>query len=514
MNYHLLLIFFLLFLKQSCEPQPLVYQAPPPVNQPKREFRAFWIVTLDNKDFPTRPGLRIEEMKAELIELLDYHQKKGMNAAIFQVRPAADAFYESKLEPWSEWLSGRQGLATRPFFDPLAFITEECHKRNMEIHAWFNPYRAVYSIEKSDLHPRHIVFRQPSWFVEYGNRKQFNPGIPAVRDYITSVVMDVVKRYDIDGVQFDDYFYPYKIWGKEFPDEGTFNYYGRGRFRNKADWRRDNVDRLIKMVHDSIQRAKPYVKFGISPMGVWRNRSEDPRGSATSVGQSCYDYLGADVRKWLEQGWIDYVAPQLYWSIGHERADYRALLDWWSANSFGRHIYVGQAFYKINKDKDRKWRNPRELLNQLALNRNSQSISGSIFFRARNLMDNTLAVTDTIRNRFYPYPALIPSMPWKDQTPPASPQQLRSIRTKKRVILKWEAPKKLFEEDRAVYYVIYRFRGNERVDISRVENIIAIQKELTFYEKIEANNKLIHTYAVTAVDRLHNESEAVMVSSF
>lgn len=513
MNYYLFLLLSFLMMEQSCEPQ-MASRPANSINQPKREFRAFWIVTLDNKDFPSRPGMQVAEMKAELREMLNYHQRQGMNAAIFQVRPCADAFYYSEIEPWSEWLSGRQGIAIRPFFDPLAFIVEECHQRNMEIHAWFNPYRAVFSVDKSDVHARHIVNRQPSWFIQYGNRKQFNPGIPAVRHYITSVVMDVVKRYDIDGVQFDDYFYPYKIYGKEFPDDQTFNYYGRSRFRNKSDWRRDNVDQLIKMVHDSIQRAKPYVKFGISPMGVWRNRSEDPRGSATSVGQSSYDYLGADVRKWLEQGWIDYVAPQLYWSVGHPRADYRALIDWWSANDFGRHIYIGQAFYKINNDADTRWRNPRELPKQLAINRKSPSIEGSIFFRARSLMDNTLAVTDTIKERFYPYPALIPPMPWKDATPPGKPQKLRIIRTKKRAVLKWEAPQTLSEQDRAAYYVIYRFKGNERIDLSQVENIISIQQENMYYESIETNNKLLHTYAVAAVDRLHNESEAVMVSSF
>ena len=393
--------------------------------QPKREFRAFWIVTLDNKDFPSRPGLSVKEQQAEFIDLLDKHQKMGMNAAIFQVRPSADAFYNSQYEPWSEWLSGKQGIPPKPFYDPLEFVIEECHKRNMELHAWFNPFRTVYSTEVSDITYNHISKRRANWCLQYGKHSQLNPGLPEVRRYINDIVMDVVKRYDVDGVHFDDYFYPYKIYGKEFPDHQTFRKYARG-FKNKGDWRRDNINQLIKMIHDNIQREKPHVKFGVSPIGVWRNKSEDPRGSATAVGQSSYDYLGADVLKWLKEGWIDYIAPQLYWSIGHARADYVTLTNWWSNNNFDRHLYIGQATYKINHDSDYRWKNPREMSNQLRINRNKPAILGSIFFRSKNLIDNELHFTDTLTQHFYNYPALIPTMPWKDNTPPSCPQGTQS----------------------------------------------------------------------------------------
>ena len=478
--------------------------------QPKREFRAFWLVTLDNKDFPSRPGLSIEEQKAELIEMLDYHHNLGMNAVIFQVRPSADAFYASKFEPWSEWLNGKQGMPPKPFYDPLEFMITECHRRNMELHAWFNPFRTVFSTEVSDVAYNHISKRRPQWCLQYGKHNQFNPGLPEVRRYVNNIVLDVVKRYDIDGVHFDDYFYPYKIYGKEFPDERTFRKYSRG-FKNKADWRRDNINLLIKMIHDNIQKEKPYVKFGISPLGVWRNKREDPRGSATSVGQSSYDYLGADVLKWLENGWIDYVAPQLYWSIGHARADYITLADWWSNNNYGKHVYIGQATYKINRDNDFRWRNPREMANQLRVNRRKPAILGSIFFRSQSLLDNELHFTDTLSKRFYNHPALIPSMPWKDDQAPEAPQELNLVHSKKRVVLSWEAPKSENEANQAKYYVIYRFLKGTKIDLNNPKNILSIQQELLYYE--QKDNSKNYTYAVTSVDRLHNESEPALVNS-
>ncbi|MEO1653448.1 MAG: family 10 glycosylhydrolase, partial [Bacteroidota bacterium] len=443
---------------------------------PKRELRAVWMVTLDNKDFPTRPGLSSQEQQQELIELLDYHQKRGINAIFFQVRPAADAFYDSPYEPWSEWLSGRQGFPPQPYYDPLRFIIEECHRRNMELHAWFNPYRAVFSLRLSDISPNHIIRRKPHWFINYANHKQFDPGLPVVRNYICKVVMDVVKRYDVDGIHFDDYFYPYRQGGKDFPDDRTFQRFSGG-FRNKADWRRDNVNKLIHMVHDSIQVAKPYVKFGVSPLGVWRNRTEDSRGSNTQVGQSSYDVLGADALTWLKEGWVDYIAPQLYWSLGHPRADYRELANWWARHHYGRHIYVGQALFKVNNDADSSWFEISEMPNQLRINKRYEAIQGSIFFRARDLMRNVNAIGDTLRQYFFKYPALIPTMPWKDNTPPPRPVNLRKIMTPKRLLLRWEAP-----TDSVHRYVLYRFQKDEPINLQDPSHIIAIQEENSYYQ--------------------------------
>ncbi len=505
MNTNLILYFLLWLLipVSSCQ-DAQTHTFTQSIQTPKREFRAFWIVTLDNKDFPSQPGLSNEMQKEELRNILDYHQKKGMNAVIFQIRPSADAFYASSIEPWSEWLMGQQGQAPKPFYDPLAFLVDECHKRNMEIHVWLNPYRVVYNTEVSDVKAQKLLNRSPQWLVTYGKHQQLNPGLPEVRAYILSVIMDVIRRYDVDGVQFDDYFYPYKIWKKEFPDEATFRRYGQG-FGDKADWRRHNVSQLIKMVHDSLQQHKPHIKFGVSPMGVWRNLSDDPRGSATEAGQPSYDYLGADVLAWLEAGWIDYVAPQLYWSIGHPRADYATLVKWWSKNTFGRHLYVGQAFYKINQDTDQNWYKSSEIPNQIRLNRTFSAISGSVFFRAKNLMDNPRGITDSL-HQLYTTPAIIPSMPWKDDIPPNAPQSLRKIRTPKRVLLKWEAPQEAQDGQTAHYYIIYRFLSSENPNTAQAQNIISIQKETQFVEKKPAGSEG-YIYAITAMDRLHNESE-------
>jgi uncharacterized lipoprotein YddW (UPF0748 family) len=480
-----------------------------PISHPKREFRGVWLVTLDNKDFPSKPGLSTQEQKKELIEILDFLQKRGINAIFFQVRPSGDAFYASKLEPWSEWLTGKQGQAPQPFYDPLAFLVAECHQRNMELHAWFNPFRASYHHEKSDVSANQWLKYRPHWFIDYDNKMHFNPGVPEVRQHILAVIMDVVRRYDIDGVHFDDYFYPYRKGNQEFPDDVTFQIYRRG-FKNLNDWRRDNINLFIQATRDSIYASKPHVKFGISPLGVWRNQSEDARGSATFVGQSSYDHLGADAIKWLQEGWIDYIAPQLYWSIGHKRADYQILSRWWSENNFDRHLYIGQAFYKIeDHEGDQNWRKPSEFMNQMRINRSLHTIGGSIFFRTKSLMNNAKAMSDTLHQTFYKYPTLIPTMPWKDNTPPQMPQNVRSLRSPKRILLKWDMPEVAKDGQNAYYFVIYRFKPTEKVDISQSNRIIAIQKDRNFFEKIAKDAH--YTYVITAVDRLHNESSAAQI---
>ncbi len=484
-------------------------EGPPP---PSREFRAFWITTLDNKDFPSRPKLPVEELKAEIREILDYHHQRGMNAAIFQVRPCADAFYESPIEPWSEFLWGMQGKATQPAFDPLEYMIEECHKRQMELHAWFNPYRAQYSLKLSDIHPRHITRRRPDWFIEYGKHLYFNPGLPQARDYVVRVILDVARRYDIDGVHFDDYFYPYKIWGKEFDDTQAFQRYGRA-FHTKGAWRRNNINTLIRMIHDSLDVINPRVKFGVSPIGVWRNRKQDWRGSATNVGQTSYDYLSADVLKWLEQGWIDYVAPQLYWSVGHKVADYTVLADWWAEHHSNRHIYIGQAYYKYHNDSDRRWYNPQEMINQIKINRARKTITGNIFFRARYFMKNTRSISDKIHQKLYKYPSLIPPMTWKDSIPPAKPQNLRLINTPRHLLLKWESAEPAQDGELPAYYVIYRYPAQtDPSDDPRY--IVSIQKDVEYIEEREKAEAEGYYYRIVALDRLHNASEPAELSPF
>jgi uncharacterized lipoprotein YddW (UPF0748 family) len=388
-------------------------------SHPKYEFRAAWIATVSNIDWPSEKGLPVQTQKAEYIRLLDSLQKLGINAVIVQVRAAADAFYPSQYEPWSEYLNGIQGLAPTPYYDPLEFMIGEAHKRNMEFHAWLNPYRAVFDTKSSSIASTHITRIHKDWFLTYGNKKYFNPGLPEVMQYVTRIVNDIVTRYDVDAIHMDDYFYPYRITGKEFPDDAAYRKYGNGL--TKDNWRRSNCDSIIKMIHEAITDVKPMVKFGISPFGVWRNKSQDADGSNTQAGQTNYDDLYADILLWLKEGWIDYVAPQLYWEIGHKLCDYETLLNWWSNHSYGKHIYVGHGLYRTIENPTPAWRNRNELPNEIQLLRNNKNIQGSIYFSAANFYKNPNGWTDSLENNYYHTPALIPSMRWIDTTAPQTP---------------------------------------------------------------------------------------------
>lgn len=383
--------------------------------QPKHELRAVWIATVENIDWPSKKGLPVEQQKQEFIDILNMHQRNGMNAIVMQIRPVADAFYPSTLEPWSEYLNGKQGLPPSPYYDPLQFMVDETHKRGMEFHAWFNPYRAVFNIGQSSIAPSHITRIRKDWAVTYGKFKWFDPALPEVREHVARVIRDVVSRYDIDAVHFDDYFYPYKIDGKEFPDQKSYAKYGNGM--NKADWRRSNVDSIIKMLSETIKATNPRVKFGISPFGIWRNKRQDPEGSETN-GSSNYDDLYADIRLWLQKGWIDYVTPQLYWQIGHKLADYTALLDWWGKNSFGKQLYIGHGIYRYN---EAAWKNPNELPRQIKMLRENKNVQGSIYFSSKNFTVNPNGWSDSLRNNYYRVPAIIPPMKWIDSVPPPKP---------------------------------------------------------------------------------------------
>ena len=290
------------------------------VVNPPSEFRGVWIATVDNIDWPLPKQYDVEEQKKEFIRQLDMHQRNGMNAVVVQVRPATDAFYPSQYEPWSQWLTGKQGRPPAPYYDPLQFMIEETHKRGFEFHAWLNPYRANFSIGKASIAPNHITRLHPEWFLSYGGKQYFDPGNKEGQQWVTTVVRDIVKRYDVDAIHMDDYFYPYRIAGKEFPDYKTFQQYGAGL--DKDDWRRSNTDSIIVALSRVIKEEKPWVKFGISPFGVWRNQDKDPLGSPTQAGQTNYDDLYADILLWTKNGWIDYVVPQLYWEMGHPKVAY------------------------------------------------------------------------------------------------------------------------------------------------------------------------------------------------
>ena len=354
----------------------------------RKEFRAVWVASVANIDWPSKKGLSEEQQKREYLNILDNVKRWNMNAVVVQVKPTGDAFYPSKYGPWSEYLTGKQGV--NPGYDPLKFMVEEAHKRGIEFHAWFNPYRLSMNTDRSRLSRDNIVFKKPEWIVEYGGKLYLDPGIPAVDDYVVDSIMEVVKNYDIDAVHMDDYFYPYKVKNQEYPDEYTYRQYG-SEYNSKSAWRRDNVNRLVEKLSVQIKKTKPNVQFGISPFGVWRNKSTDPvRGSDTKAGVQNYDDLYADILLWIDKGWIDYVAPQIYWNQGFNLAEYNTLVRWWSDAVAGSKtdLYIGQAAYKV-----KEWKNSNELINQVYFNRDFSNVKGSIFFSYKSLLDNPKEVT-------------------------------------------------------------------------------------------------------------------------
>ncbi|HHX62956.1 MAG TPA: family 10 glycosylhydrolase [Epulopiscium sp.] len=364
------------------------------------EFRGAWVSSVFNLDWPSTKGLGIDQQKGEYITLLDDLQRAGINAVIVQVKPTADALYPSKHAPWSEYLTGTQGKS--PGYDPLAFMIEEAHSRNMEFHAWFNPFRVTTSTNKTDkLAANNPAKLHPEWVIEYDNKLFLNPGLPEVRTYVKNTVLEVVKNYDVDAIHFDDYFYPYPDSKKrDFPDQETYKKYGKN-YKYKADWRRYNINTMIKDISIAIKNTKPNVQFGISPFGVWRNASLDPRGSDTKASVTSYDTLFADTRYWAYTGWIDYIVPQIYWNIGFTAADYEKTLKWWVKEMEGKPVdlYVGQALYKVGTEG--AWQNPDELPNQILMNRKYDTVKGSIYFRAKLLQENVLGFTDRLKYDLY-----------------------------------------------------------------------------------------------------------------
>lgn len=496
----------LCFLLQGSVSEPIfISETENPFSAPKREFRAVWVATFHNIDWPSGKGLPVNQQKYEYHQLLERQERNGMNAVIVQVRPSGDAFYESKFAPWSEYLTGTQGESPYPYYDPLGFMVKATHEKNMEFHAWFNPFRAVSHVRFSSVAYNNISKQKPEWVFKYGDRLYLNPGMPEVREYLVGAVMELINNYDIDGLHFDDYFYPYTKAGLALPDIATYRKYGQG-YSNIEDWRRSNIDTFIKALSDSIKIHAPHVKFGISPVGIWRNKSRDARGSNTRVSHTAYDGLYADVRKWLELGWIDYVAPQLYWSTRHPSANYEALLPWWAANSFGRHCYIGHAMFKVKKDESRHWDNPSQLPLQLDMKKKHRSnIQGSIFYSANSFEGNPHQVEDALQNNYHRFPALIPSMPWKDNVPPMAPENLILRREQNKVRLHWDFPKAAADGELPRYFVVYRFLASERINLDNPQKIVHIGRENTFVDPY-TDRKQSYTYAVTSVDRLHNES--------
>lgn len=468
---------------------------------PKREFRGAWIQCV-NGQFQ---GMPTQKMKQTLISQLDNLKGAGINAIIFQVRAEADALYRSSYEPWSRFLTGVQGKAPQPMWDPLQFMVEECHKRGMELHAWINPYRAQTK-GTTALSPMHPYNRYPELFVRYAGQLYFDPGYPESRKYICKIVRDIVTRYDIDAIHMDDYFYPYPAKGMDFPDDASFARYGGG-FTNRADWRRSNVNILIQKIHETIRGLKPWVKFGISPFGIYRNEKNDPLGSKTN-GLQNYDDLYADVLLWARNGWVDYNIPQIYWQIGHPAADYETLVKWWAKNTENRPLFIGQSVMNTIQNADPKNPSMNQLPRKMALERAYQTIGGSCQWPASAVVENAGKYRDALVQEYHKYPALVPVFDFMDDKAPGKVRKVKKVWTEDGYMLFWTAPKAKDEMDRAVQYVVYRFDDKEKVNIDDASHIVAVTRN-NFYKLPYKDGKNKYRYVVTALDRLHNESKSV-----
>ncbi len=487
--------------------------APDPAT-PKRQLRASWIASVTNIDWPSRPGLSVAEQKAEYIRLLDQARARRLNAVVVQIRPTADAFWPSPYEPWSQWLTGVQGQD--PGYDPLRFAVSEAHARNLEFHAWFNPYRVSMQADPSKLVPEHPARQHPDWVVPYGGKLYYNPGIPEVRRFVEDAILHAVRHYDVDGVHFDDYFYPYPVGTEEFDDEATYQQYGAG-FPDKASWRRHNIDLLVRELGDRISASKRWVKFGISPFAVWRNIATDPEGSDTQAGVETYDDLYADTRRWVREEWIDYIVPQVYWNIGFSLADYAKLVPWWSNEVAGTDVqlFVGQATYKVGTStQDPAWSDPQEMTKHLTFNRAYPEVRGDVYFSAKDVNANRLGHMDILAADHYSRPALVPVMSHLGGRAPARPLLVEAKRTADGMRLGWVDPSPA--DRRATSYAVYRFDEGDPIDrcsLVDASHLLDTVRAANGHGTLQrftdgaAEAGHVYTYVVTGLDRLSHESE-------
>lgn len=475
-----------------------------------REMRAAWIATVVNIDWPHQNTLNNPAaQRTDMIAMLDTLKALHFNTVIFQIRPTADAFYYSQIEPWSRYLTGVQGLAPNPLYDPLAFIIEEAHRRSIEIHVWLNPYRVSMDTDITALDSTHLLRHRPDLFAEYGGKYYFNPAKAETRTHLNRVVADIVARYDIDAVHFDDYFYPYPVGGCDFPDQKDFEVDSRG-FQDKGDWRRDNINRVIDTLHSTIKAIKPWVDFGISPFGVWRNQSKDIRGSATRAGSANYDVLYADILKWLAEGSIDYVMPQLYWEIGKKAADYAVLAEWWNRNTFGRNLYIGLFASQLgNKSAGKAWNDGNELMRQLALNKQYTNIKGVGYYSIKAIMGNYRGLADSLHTH-YRTPALVPPCDRSITDTVIQPQNVHLQKEGRHIYLLWHTPDTTGGA-RIANYVVYAARGYNPDNVTDSAHVVTITADNCI--DLRALLPRLHgkyTLAITAVNRYRHESLPVI----
>ena len=471
-------------------------------NSSKREFRGAWIQCVNGQFM----GMGTRQMQETLTYQLDRLKACGVNAIIFQVRPECDALYESNIEPWSRFLTGRQGEPPSPYWDPLAWMVEQCHRRGMELHAWINPYRAKTKTTR-ELARNHVAIRHPETVFAYDGQLILNPGLPENRDYICKVVADIVERYDIDGLHIDDYFYPYPVAGQTIPDDKEFAAYNNG-IRDRGEWRRYNVNVFMKQLYETIHKVKPWVKFGVSPFGIYRNKKSAPTIGSNTNGLQNYDDLYADVLMWVNNGWVDYCVPQLYWPIGHEAADYETLIKWWNKYAGKRHLYIGEDVERTAKSADLHNRNVNQLPAKRKLHGEMGNVNGTVLWYAKAVVDNVGNYGSLLEKVYWKYPAFVPTMPYIDGKAPKKVRKMKILNMGGRPVLFWKAPKGKGWKNEAVKYVVYKFVGGERDDISNPSHIMAVTTD-EFYEipasDIQPGVKV--SYVVTALDRMSNESK-------
>ena len=470
----------------------------------KREFRGAWIQAVNGQFI----GMSTQQMQKTLSYQLDELWKDGVNAIIFQVRPECDALYKSSIEPWSRFLTGQQGLAPNPYWDPLQWMIDECHKRGMELHAWINPYRAKTKTT-NELAPNHIASRRRDLIFEYDGLYLLNPGIPETRDYICRVVDDIVARYDVDGLHIDDYFYPYPVAGVSIDDDRQFATNRMG-MKNKGDWRRENVNLFVRQLNKTIHDRKPWVKFGVSPFGIYRNKKNDARVGSETNGTQNYDDLYADVLLWVNNGWVDYCVPQIYWEIGNKAADYKTLINWWNNYSSKRPLFIGEDVERTVKYADLTNPNANQMAAKYKLHSQMKNVNGTVLWYAKAVVDNVGNYGTLLRNNYWRNRALQPAMPFIDGKAPQKPKKVKMVKTDDGPMLFWTEPKGDGWKDKATRYVVYRFENGEKVDLGDASKIVSMTTK-TFYRLPYKNGKTKVTFVVTALDRMSNESDGVAV---
>lgn len=466
----------------------------------KREFRGAWIQAVNGQFI----GMSTSAIQQKLTRQLDILKADGVNAIIFQVRPECDALYQSDIEPWSRYLTGQQGRAPQPYWDPLQWMVEQCHKRGMELHAWINPYRAKTK-GTTILAANHIAAQHPERAFFYAGQLILNPSFQENADYICRVADDIVSRYDIDGFHIDDYFYPYPVAGEEIPDEQYYRSDPRG-FNNIGDWRRDNVNRFVKQLGETVHKRKPWVKFGVSPFGIYRNQRSDPKNGSATNGLQNYDDLYADVLLWVNNGWIDYCAPQLYWEIGHRAADYKTLIKWWDKFASARPLFIGEDVERTVKAADLNNPNINQMPAKHKLHQESYHVNGTVLWYAQAVADNIGNYGSVLRASYWKYPALQPLMPFIDHKRPKKPRKVKAVWTSDGYILFWTIPHGKAWHDVAKQYVVYRFGKGEKIDIENPSKIVAITDD-TYYKLPYNKGNVKYTYVVTALDKMSNESK-------